>query len=98
VIVDVRFFGVIALLVLPTVVVAVGQRSVIVDVGVPGGSMLEVITEIPTVVVADMPMVVPMLGRRMSMLGFLPLAFGALPHGGHYGASFRVKGCLENPA
>jgi len=87
VIVDVRFFGVIALLVLPTVVVAV-----------PGGSMLEVITEIPTVMVADMPMVVPMLGRRMSMLGFLPLAFGALPHGGHHGASFRVKGCLENPA
>jgi len=90
VIVDVGFLGVVALLVLPAVVVAVGQGSVIVDVGVPGRSVLEVVTEAPLVMVADVPMVVAMLGRRVVVLRFLPLAFGALPDIGHLHPSFRV--------
>jgi hypothetical protein len=98
VIVDVGFFGVIALLVLPAVVVAVGQRSVIVDVGVPRDPVLEVVTETLGVMVADVPMVVPMLGRRVGVLRFLPLAFGSLPDISHRGVSFRVEGCLRDPA
>src|SRR5215203_4607841 len=88
VIVDVGFLGVVALLVLPAVVVAMGQGSVIVDVGVPGRSVLEVVTEAPLVMVADVPMVMAVLGRRVGVLRFLPLAFGALPDIGHLDPSF----------
>ena len=43
--------------------------------------MLEIITEAetPLVVVADVPMVVAVLGRRVGVLGFLALALGPLP-------------------
>jgi hypothetical protein len=90
VIVDVGFLRVVALLVLPAVVVAMGQGSVIVDVGVPGGSVREVASEAPLVMVTDMPVVVAMLGRGVGMLRFLPLALGALPDIGHRDPSFRV--------
>jgi hypothetical protein len=90
VIVDVGFLRVVALLVLPAVVLAMGQGSVIVDVGVPGRSVLEVVTEAPFVMVADVPVVVAMLGCRVGMLRFLPLALGALPDIGHRDPSFRV--------
>jgi hypothetical protein len=98
VVVDVGFFGVIPFLILPAVVVAVSQRSVIVDVGVPGGSVLEVVAESPFVMVTDVPVVVAMLGRRVGVLGFLPLALGSLSDLRHRGVSFRVGGCLRNPA
>jgi hypothetical protein len=95
VVVDVRFFGVIALFVLSAVVVAVGQRSVIVDVRVPGGSMLEGVTEALSVMVADMPVVMAMLGRRVGVLRLLALAFGPLSDIRHRGVSFRVGVALE---
>jgi hypothetical protein len=98
VIVDVGFLGVVALLLLPAVVVAMGQWSVIVDVGVPGGSVLEVVSQAPLVMVTDMPVVVAMLGRGVGMLGFLPLALGTLPDIGHRGPSFRIADCLDYPA
>jgi hypothetical protein len=69
-----------------------------VDVRVPGGSMLEVVPETPGVVVADVPMVVTMLGRGVGVLGFFALAFGALPDIGHWGASFRLDDSITNPA
>jgi hypothetical protein len=87
--------GVVPLLVLAAVVVTMGQRGVIVNVGVPGGPVFEVVTEAPAVVVADVPMVVAMLGCWMGMLGFLPLAFGPLPDVCHRRTSFRVDGYLE---
>jgi hypothetical protein len=90
--------GMVPLLVLTAVVVAVGQRGVIVNVGVPGGPVLEVVARAPGVVVADVPMVVAMLGRRVGVLRFLALAFGSLPDVGHRGASFRVDGYLDDPA
>jgi hypothetical protein len=92
VVVDVGLFGVIPLLILPAVVVAVGQRSVIVDVRVPGGSMREVVPETAGVMVADVPMVVTMLGCGVGVLGFLALAFGALLDLRHRGVSFLVEG------
>jgi hypothetical protein len=98
VVVDVGFFGVIPFLILPAVVVAVSQRSVVVDVGVPGGSVLEVVAEPPFVMVTDVPVVVAMLGRRVGVLGFLALAFGPLSDLRHRGVSFRVEGCLREPA
>jgi hypothetical protein len=90
VIVDVGFLGVVALLLLPAVVVAMGQWSVIVDVGVPGGSVREVVTEAPLVMVADVPVVMAVLGCRVGVLRFLALALGTLPDIGHRGPSFRV--------
>src|ERR671913_297036 len=90
---DVGLLGVVALLVLPAVVVAVGQRSVIVGVGVPGGPVFEVVTEAPGVMVTNVQVVVAMLGRWVGVLGFLALAFGALPDLRHRGVSFRVEGC-----
>jgi hypothetical protein len=98
VIVDVGFLGMVALLVLPAVVVAMGQWRVIVDVGVPGGSVREVVSQASLVMVADMPVVVAMLGRGVGMLGFLPLALGALPDVGHRDPSFRITDCLDNSA
>ena len=92
---DVRLLGVVPLLVFATVIMAVGQRGVIVDVRVPGGPVREVITETPAVMVADVPMIVAMLGRRVGVLRFLPLAFGPLPDVCHHGASFRFTGYLE---
>jgi hypothetical protein len=86
----------IPLLVLAAEVVAMSQRGVIMDVGVPGGAVLEVVTETPGVVVADVPMVVTMFSRRVGVFGFLALAFGALSHGSHRGASFQVNGCLRD--
>jgi hypothetical protein len=88
VVVDVRLLGVVTLLVVAAVVVAVGEWGVIVNVRVPGGPVLEVVAETPGVVVADVPMVVAMLGRRVGVLGFLALAFGSLPDVCHRRASF----------
>jgi hypothetical protein len=98
VVVDVGLLGVIPLLVLLPIVVAVGQRSVIVDVGVPGGPVLELVATPPGMVVANVPVIVSMLGRRVGVLRFLPLALSALSDGGHGAASFRVDGCLDTPA
>jgi hypothetical protein len=95
---DVGLLGVVALLVLPAVVVAVGQWSVIVDVGVPGGPVFEVVTEAPGVMVTDVPMIVTMLGRWVGVLRLLALAFCPLSDLCHRGVSFRVGGCLRNPA
>jgi hypothetical protein len=97
-VVDVGLLSVIPLLILTAVVVAVGQRGVIVGVRVPRGPVFVVIAEATSVVVADMPMVMAMLGRRMGVLGFLPLALGSLSDIGHCGVSFRTNGCLGNPA
>ena len=97
-VVDVGLLGVVVLLILPAVVVAVGQRSVIVDVGMPGGPVFEVVTEAPGVMVTNVPVVVAMLGRRVGVLRFLALAFGPLFDLRHRGVSFRVGGCLRNPA
>ncbi len=97
-IVDVGLFRVVLVFILATVVVAMSQRSVIVDVSVPGSTVLEVVAEATGVVVADMPMVVTMLGRRVGMLGFLPFALGPLSDLRHRGVSFRVGGCQDNPA
>jgi hypothetical protein len=47
------------------------------------------------------PGVIPLLilpAVVVAVLGFLPLAFGALRDGGHGAASFRVEGYLDNPA
>jgi hypothetical protein len=71
---------------------------VIVGMRVPRGPVLVVVTKATGVVVADMPMVMAMLGRRVGVLGFLPLALGALSDVGHCGFSFRINGCLDNPA
>jgi hypothetical protein len=98
VIVDVGLLGVITLLILTAIVVAVGQRGVIVGMRVPRGPVLVVIAEATGVVVADMPVVMAMLGRRVGVLGFLPLALGPLSDLRHRGVSFRVGGCLDNPA
>jgi hypothetical protein len=98
VIVDVGFLGVVALFVLPTVVVAVGQRGVVMGMRVPRGAVLIIVTETPGVMVADMPVVVTVLSCGVGMLRFLPLAFGSLPDIGHCGLSFRKNGCLNNPA
>ena len=89
-IVDVGFLGVVALLVLPAVVVAMGQGSVIVDVGVPGGSVREVVSQASLVMVADVLVVMAVLGCRVGMLRFLPLALGTLPDIGHRDRSFRM--------
>src|SRR5688572_12746766 len=71
VVVDVSLLGVIALLILAAVVVAVGQRGVIVGMRVPRGPVLVIVAEATSVVVADVPMVVAMRGRRVGVLGFL---------------------------
>jgi hypothetical protein len=97
-VVDVRFLGVVPLLILPTVVMAMGQRGVIVDVRVPRGSVLKVVTEPTRVVMADMPMVVAMFSRRVGVLRLLALTFGPLPDVGHRGASFRLAGYPADPA
>ena len=65
-------FGMIPLFVLAAVVVAVGQRGMVMGMGVPRGSMLVVVADPTGMVVADMPMVVAMLGCRMGVLGSLP--------------------------
>jgi hypothetical protein len=98
VVVNVSLLGVVVLLVLPAVVMAVGQWSVIVDMGVPGGAVFEVVTEAPGVMVTDMPVVVAMLSRRVGVLRFPALAFGPLSDLRHRRVSFRVGGCLRNPA
>ena len=64
-------FGMILLFVLAAVVVAVGQRGMVMGMGVPRGSMLVVVADPTGMVVADMPMVVAMLGCRMGVLGLL---------------------------
>jgi hypothetical protein len=91
------FLGMVPLLVLPAVVVAVGEGGVVVGMRMPGGSMLVVVAEPPGVVVADMPMVVAMLSRGVGVLRFLPLAFGPLFDFGHGGVSFRIHGYVNNP-
>jgi hypothetical protein len=98
VVVDVSLLGVIALLILAAVVVAVGQRGVIVGMRVPRRPVLIIVAEATSVVVADMPMIVAMLGRGVGVLGFLSLALGALPDIAHCGASSWIHGCLDNPA
>jgi hypothetical protein len=90
--------GMVSLLVLAAVVMAMGQRGVIVDVGVPGGSVFEVVTEASGVVVADVPMVMAMLSCRVGVLGFVSLAFGPLPYVCHHDGSFRVDDCPNDPA
>ena len=60
--------------------------------------MLEVVTETPGVVVANVPVIVSMLGRGVGVLRFLPLALSALSDGGHRSAFFRVDGYLNIPA
>ena len=71
VVVNVGLFGMIPLFVLAAVVVAVGQRGMVMGMGVPRGSMLVVVADPTGMVVADMPMVVAMLGCRMGVLGLL---------------------------
>jgi hypothetical protein len=71
---------------------------VIVDVGVPRRAVREVVSTTGGVVVADVPMVVPMLGRRVGVLGFVPFTLGPLSNLRHRGVSFRVGGCRDNPA
>ena len=44
---NMSLFGMIPLLVLAAVAVAVGQRGEIVDVGMPGGAVVEVVAETP---------------------------------------------------
>jgi hypothetical protein len=92
VVVDVSLLGVVALLVYLTVVVAMSQRSVVVGMGVPRGSVLIIVTEATHVMVADVPMVMAVLGCRVGMLGLLALALGPLPDVGHRNASFRIDG------
>jgi hypothetical protein len=96
-VVDVGLLGVIPLLILAAVVVAMGERGMIVDVGMPRGPVFVVVAEPPGVVMADVPMVVAMLGRWVGVLGFLALALGPLPDVGHRGASFRVDECRNTP-
>jgi hypothetical protein len=60
--------------------------------------VLVVVAEATGVVVADMPMVVTVLSCGVGVLGFLPFALGVLPNIGHRGSSFRIDGCLDNPA
>src|SRR5215207_8615586 len=97
-VVNVGLLGMVPLLGLAAVVVAVGQRGVIVNVRVPGGPMLEVVTETPSVVVTNVPMIVTMLSRWMGVLGLLPFSFGPLPDVCHRGASFRDVGYPNDPA
>jgi hypothetical protein len=93
--VDVGFLGVVALLILAAVVVAMGERSVIVDVSMPRGPVFEVVPGAPGMMVTDVPVVVAMLGRRVGVLRFLPLTFGPLSNLRHRGVSFRIGGCLR---
>jgi hypothetical protein len=90
--------GMVLLLILPAVVVAVGEWGVVVGMRMPGGSVLIVVAEATGVVVADMPMVVAMLGREVGVLGFFALAFGSLPDVAHGRASLRINGFSNSPA
>jgi hypothetical protein len=98
VVVNVGFFGMIPLFVLAAVVVAVRQRGMVMGMGVPRGSMLVVVAETASVVVADMPMVVAVLGCRVGVLGLLAFSLGPLPDLCHRDASFRIGGYPDGPA
>lgn len=79
VIVDVRLAGVVLFLFLAAVVVAVGERAVIVLVRVPRGLMLPLPDrQIIAVMVGDVPVVVCVGDGRMRMHGRLALAMDGL--------------------
>jgi len=77
-VVDVRLFVVIPLLLVLAIVMAVGQRVMIVRMGVPGGPVLPLRERGTTMVVGDMVVVVRVGLGGMGMLRLLAFAFGAL--------------------
>jgi hypothetical protein len=78
VIVNMRFLVVVRFLVLLAVVVAVGQLGVVVIMRVPVGPMLVIVTEPTPVMVGDVPVIVAMRNRGMSMRRGFAFALGAL--------------------
>ena len=81
VIVDVRFLAVLGFLLVLAVVVAVGQRVVVVLVGVPVGAVLPLVERVIGVVVGDVVVIVAVGTRRVGVLGLLALPLGALGRG-----------------
>jgi len=65
-----RFLPVLGLFLLSTVVMAVRQHIVVVDMGVPGSPMVPLIERVVRVVVGDMEMIVNV---RLSQVGVLRL-------------------------
>jgi hypothetical protein len=87
-VVDMRFLVVVALFVVLAVVVAVGQRVVIVFMSMPEGPMIPLSQRITAMVVRDVVVVVAMSARRVRVLGLAAFAFGALHS--HGAAPFSI--------
>jgi hypothetical protein len=75
---DVRFLVVVALFVILAVVVAVGERVVIMLMSMPVGPVIPLSQRITTMVVRDVVVVVAMGASRVRVLRLAAFAFGSL--------------------
>src|SRR5439155_8037885 len=83
-VVDMRFLGVLQLFGVLVVVMAVGERAVVVLMRMPVGAVLPLGEQPPAMVMGDVVMIVGMGARRVGMLRFFAFALSALRCLGHH--------------